>query len=77
MLDTLNSVDLSDLSYQITCYVPGGTPYTAELDLPLSIALLSSYVQHSLSADALFIGELGLTTRVRPPADLRTSPILQ
>jgi DNA repair protein RadA/Sms len=69
VLSNLQEIDLSDLSYQINCYLPRQQRYRGELDLPLSVALLSSYVQHPLPSKALFAGELDLMTRVRAPED--------
>lgn len=58
VLNTVSEVDLSDLSYEITCYLPDQKRYSEQLDLPLSIALLSSYVQQPVDTEALFVGEL-------------------
>ena len=41
-----------------------------KVDLPLSVALLSSYLQQPVQGNTLFVGELDLTTRVRPLANL-------
>lgn len=67
VLNTLAEVDLSDLSYHVDCYLPRQQRYREELDLPLSVALLSSYLQQPVQANTLFAAELDLTTRVRPP----------
>jgi len=66
-LSQLSDVDVSNLSYSINCFFPGRQPYAQELDLPLAVALLSSYLQRQMPANALFVGELDLTSRVRPP----------
>jgi DNA repair protein RadA/Sms len=47
-LSQLNDVDVSNLSYSINCFFPGRQPYAAELDLPLAVALLSSYLQRQM-----------------------------
>lgn len=66
-ISQLKEVDVSNLSYNINCYLPGREHYAEELDLPIAVALLSSYLQHSVPAGGLFVGELDLTSRVRPP----------
>jgi DNA repair protein RadA/Sms len=67
VLSALKDVDLTDLSYEINCYVPRQQHYREELDLPLGIALLSSYLQRAVPPKSLFIGELDLTRRIRAP----------
>jgi DNA repair protein RadA/Sms len=67
VLSTLKDVDLADLSYEINCYVPRQQRYMEELDLPLAVALLSSYLQQPVDAKTLFVGELDLTRRIRAP----------
>jgi DNA repair protein RadA/Sms len=67
VLSTLRDVDLTDLSYEINCYVPRQQRYREELDLPIALALLSSYLRKPVPQDALFVGELDLTRRIRPP----------
>lgn len=67
VLSTLKDVDLTDLSYEINCYVPRQQRYREELDLPISIALLASYLQRAVPDQSLFVGELDLTRRIRPP----------
>ncbi|MEW6048501.1 MAG: ATPase domain-containing protein [Bacillota bacterium] len=67
VLSTLKDVDLTDLSYEINCYIPRRQQYLQELDLPIALALLSSYLQRAVPQDSLFVGELDLTRRIRPP----------
>ncbi len=67
VLSTLRDVDLTDLSYEINCYVPRQQRYREELDLPIALALLGSYLRKPVPQDALFVGELDLTRRVRAP----------
>jgi hypothetical protein len=69
VLNTLPEIDLSDLSHQIGCYLPQQQRYCEELDLSLSIALLSSYLQQPVPANTLMVGELDLMTRVRAPRE--------
>lgn len=63
VLSTLKDVDLADLSYEINCYLPRQQRYREELDLPLAVALLSSYLQQPVDTQTLFVGELDLTRR--------------
>ncbi|CEK14056.1 ATPase domain-containing protein [Chthonomonas calidirosea] len=67
VLSTIKEVDLTDLSYEINCYVPRQQRYREELDLPIAVALLSSYLQRPVPEAALFVGELDLTRRIRRP----------
>ncbi len=67
ILSTVKEVDLTDLSYEINCYIPRQQRYREELDLPLAVALLSSYLQRAVPEKALFVGELDLTRRIRCP----------
>ena len=67
ILSTVKEVDLTDLSYEINCYIPRQQRYREELDLPIAVALLSSYLQRPVPPRALFVGELDLTRRIRAP----------
>lgn len=64
-ISQLKDVDVTNLSYTINCFLPRRERYAEELDLPLAIALLSSYLQQSVPSGALFVGEMDLTSRVR------------
>ena len=77
VLSTLKDVDLADLSYEINCYVPRQQRYTEELDLPLAVALLSSYLQQPVGGNTLFVGELDLTRRIRPPEQTYLASLAQ
>jgi DNA repair protein RadA/Sms len=77
VLSTLKDVDLADLSYEINCYVPRQQSYVEELDLPLAVALLSSYLQQPVSGKTLFVGELDLTRRVRAPEQTYLAALAQ
>jgi DNA repair protein RadA/Sms len=67
VLSSLKDVDLTDLSYDINCFIPRQQRYRAELDLPLVVALLSSYLQQPVEDKTLFVGELDLIRRIRSP----------
>jgi DNA repair protein RadA/Sms len=66
-ISQLKDVDVTNLSYTINCFLPRRERYAEELDLPLAIALLSSYLQQSVPTGSLFVGELDLTSRIRRP----------
>jgi DNA repair protein RadA/Sms len=67
VLGTLKDIDVVDLSYDVSCYIPGRHGYTAVLDLPIIIALLSSYLHQKVDNKTLFVGEVDLTKQVRSP----------
>lgn len=67
ILGTLKDIDVIDLSYDVSCFIPGRHAYTNELDLPIIIALLSSYLRQGVSKDTLFIGQVDLMKQIRPP----------
>ncbi len=77
VLSTLRDVDLTDLSYEINCYVPRQQRYREELDLPIALALLSSYLRKPVPEKALFVGELDLTRRIRPPDQVYLAALAQ
>ncbi|MGQ9723108.1 MAG: ATPase domain-containing protein [Candidatus Jordarchaeum sp.] len=67
VLGTLKDIDVVDLSYDISCYIPGRHVYTSDLDLPIIVALLSSYLHQRVDNKTLFVGEVDLTKQIRPP----------
>jgi len=67
VLGTLKDIDVVDLSYDISCYLPGRRGYVSALDLPITIALLSSYLHQVVDNRSLFVGEVDLTKQIRPP----------
>src|SRR4029077_16716399 len=67
ILNALPEVDLTDLTYHIDCYLPRQQRYRQELDLPLSIALLGSYLQQAIPEKAVVAGEMDRAARVRCP----------
>lgn len=67
VLSTLRDIDVVDLSYDISCYIPGRHGYNAVLDLPIIVALLSSYLHQPVEKKTMFVGEVDLTKQVRPP----------
>jgi DNA repair protein RadA/Sms len=69
VLGTLKDIDVVDLSYDVSCYIPGRHGYAFELDLPVIVALLSSYLHQHVDNQTLFIGEVDLTKQIRPPSE--------
>jgi DNA repair protein RadA/Sms len=67
VLGTLKDIDVVDLSYDVSCFIPGRRGYTPPLDLPIIVALLSSYLHQRVDNQTLFIGEVDLTKQIRPP----------
>jgi DNA repair protein RadA/Sms len=67
VLGTLKDIDVVDLSYDVNCFIPGRHGYAIVLDLPIIVALLSSYLHQQVDNRTLFIGEVDLTKQIRPP----------
>jgi len=67
VLSNLPGLNLTSLSYDIRCYAPQQRPYSPELDLAISAALLASFLRQPVPNRALFVGEVDLLGRVRPP----------
>ncbi len=66
IVSSLHDIDISDLTFEINCAIPGGRPYFHTLDLPLAVSMLSSYFQRAIPIGSLFIGEVDLFQAVRP-----------
>ena len=66
IVSSIKDVDISDLTFEINCYIPAGGIYSHVLDFPLAVSMLSSYFQRTLPSKSLFIGELDLTQQIRP-----------
>jgi len=60
-----------------TIDIPGQRPYRGEMDLPIAVALLSSYTQQSVPSKTLFLGEVDLTGRIRPPSHAYLGSLVQ
>lgn len=69
VLGTLKDIDVVDLSYDVSCYIPGRHGYASVLDLPIIVALLSSYLHQRVDNQTLFVGEVDLTKQIRPPSE--------
>ncbi len=68
-ISQIPDMDIGDLSYTIQCRLPGERRYRRLLDLPLSMALIASYLQRDIPRHHLYIGELDLLRRVREVPD--------
>lgn len=66
IVSSLPDTDISDLTFEINCAIPGGRPYSQTLDLPLIVSMLSSYFQSHIPSGSLFIGEVDLAQEIRP-----------
>ncbi|MBN1869527.1 MAG: AAA family ATPase [Candidatus Omnitrophica bacterium] len=66
IISSLHEIDISDLTFEINCAIPGGRPYRETLDLPLAMSMLSSYFQRQIPPGSLFIGEVDLFHTIRP-----------
>jgi DNA repair protein RadA/Sms len=64
---SLSGIDEEDFSYNVTCYVPGQRVYAPILDLSIVTAILGSYLHQPVPDTALFVGEVDLTKKIRPP----------
>jgi len=69
VISNIKDVDVSDLTFEINCYLPGGAFYSHVLDFPLAMSMLSSYFQLPLPTSSIFVGELDLSGRIRPISD--------
>ncbi|MCR4438933.1 MAG: ATPase domain-containing protein [bacterium] len=66
IVSAMHDIDISDLTFEINCALPGGRPYHVTLDLPLAMSMLSSYFQREIPLGTLFVGELDLFQKIRP-----------
>jgi DNA repair protein RadA/Sms len=67
VIGTIPDIEVSDADFVISCYFPNHGRYRPEVDLPLCVAIVSSFVQRSVSPSALFVGEVDLSTQIRVP----------
>ncbi len=66
IISNIKDVDISDLAFEVNCYLPSGVPYFHTLDFAISMSILASYFQLPLPPDAIFMGEVDLSQRIRP-----------
>ena len=69
IISSIKDVDISDLTFEINCYIPAGGIYSPLLDFPIAASMLASYFQQELPNRSLFIGELDLSQQIRPLPD--------
>lgn len=68
-ISQIPEMDIGDLDYAIQCRLPGERTYRRVMDLPLSMALIASYLQRNIPKHHIYIGELDLLRRVREVPD--------
>jgi len=67
MLSQLPDIDISNLTFEINCYVRGGRGYHRGFDLPIALGIVASYLRESIPANSIFCGEVDLIGKVRSP----------
>jgi len=70
IISNLHDIDISDMTFEINCAIPGKKPYSETLDLPLAMSILSSYFQEVIPPGSLFIGEIDLFQKIRPVSEI-------
>jgi predicted ATP-dependent serine protease len=60
---------MEDLDLSIGCLMPGDAYFRSVFGLPLSLALIGSYLRRSVPLEVLAIGEIDLNRAVRPLSD--------
>ena len=68
-LNGVPGIEMGELDFALHCRLPGSRPYHAVLGLPLSLALVSSYIQRPIPSHQLQIGEIDLCRAVRDLPD--------
>jgi len=64
-ISQIPDMDIDDLDYTIHCRLPGERRYRGILGLPLSMALIASYLQKDIPSHHIYIGEIDLLRKVR------------
>jgi DNA repair protein RadA/Sms len=77
IVSSIQDIDISDLTFEINCAIPGGRPYFQTLDLPLAVSMLSSYFQRAIPVGSLFIGEVDLFQEIRPLSPLACEQVAE
>lgn len=77
IVSSMHDIDISDLTFEINCALPGGRPYSVTLDLPLAMSMLSSYFQREIKPGSLFVGELDLFQNIRPISSAHCNLLLE
>jgi DNA repair protein RadA/Sms len=64
-ISQIPDMSIDDLDYTIHCRLPGERRYRGLLGLPLSVALIASYLQKDVPAHHIYLGEIDLLRQVR------------
>lgn len=67
VLSQLPDIDISNLTFEVNCYVKGGRGYHIGFDLPIAVGIVASYLRENIPANSIFSGEVDLTGRIRSP----------
>ncbi|RZN37032.1 MAG: hypothetical protein EFT35_07040 [Methanophagales archaeon ANME-1-THS] len=67
VLSQLPEIDISNLTFEVNCYVRGSRGYHIGFDLPIALGIVTSYLRERIPASSIFTGEVDLTGRIRPP----------
>lgn len=62
-------LEMEDLDLSIGCLMPGDAYFRSVFGLPLSLALIGSYLRRSVPPEVLALGEIDLNRAVRPLSD--------
>jgi predicted ATP-dependent serine protease len=62
-------LEMDDLDLSIGCLMPGDVYFRSVFGLPLSLALIGSFLRRAVPAEVLAIGEIDLNRAVRPLSD--------
>jgi DNA repair protein RadA/Sms len=76
-LSDLPDVDASELTYQISCLMPGKASYTFGFDVAVVMAILSSYLQRDVPVGTGYYGEVDLHGNVRSPIDGKENEVYE
>lgn len=68
-ISQIPDMNIDDLDYTIHCRLPGERKYRGLLGLPLTIALIASYLQKDVPRHNIYIGEIDLLRQVREVPD--------
>lgn len=69
VLSSIPDLDLDDVSYHVNCYLPRQRRYNEQLDMSIAVAMVAAFLRRPVRRDALFVGELDLTGRIRAPQE--------
>lgn len=68
-ISQIPEMEIGDLDYTIQCRLPGERRYRNLLGLPLSMALIASYIQKDIPSYHVYLGEIDLLRQVREVPD--------